>query len=70
MDEYLKNMKDFSPDGVDATGARMQVKPITIVESLPQQTAVEDDKSLGQEVAIPKYLAPKKIEVKRYVLKK
>ena len=70
MDEYLKNMRDFTPEGVNATGTLMQVKPITVMESIPQQTAVTDDLTMDQEVSIPKYLAPKKIEVKRYILKK
>lgn len=69
MDEYLKNMKEFTPEAIDATGVRLKVKPITVVESLPQETAVKDT-PIDQGVFIPKYLVPKKIEVKRYILKK
>lgn len=70
MDEYLKSMKDYNPEGINKTGAMMQIKPITIIDSLPQKTAVSDDKTIEQEVSLPKYLAPRKIEVKRYILKK
>lgn len=70
MNEYLNLMQNFDPDNIEATGAVMQEKSVKVVDSLPQQTAISDDQTLEHEAFVPKYMAPQKIEVKRYVLRK
>ena len=70
MSDYLNSMQDFNPNGVCRTGETMNEKSIMVVDSLPMQTAVTDDTTLCPEKDIPKYLASKTIEVRRYTLKK
>lgn len=65
MNDYLKNMQDYSPieDATDKT-----MKEVTVVETkdVPQTTALIDEK---QSETAP-YMMPKTIEVRRYTLKK
>ncbi len=66
----MKNMKEFNPDNMDVTSTHMLEKTITVIDKLPQYTAVSDDQLLEFQEDIPTCMTPKKITVKRYVLKK
>lgn len=66
MDEYLKSMENYSP--VNA-GTGKSIDEIKIIEfdSAPQSTTVDEEAVLDE---LPKYMAPRTIEVRRYKLKK
>lgn len=70
MSEYKSSMKNYPLEAITITGPTTQEQTVTIIDSLPEQTAVSDDQSLKTKDPIPKYMAPKTIEVKRYILKK
>ena len=63
-------MEDYSPEKIEATKAIMQEKTIKVIDAFPQETSVIGDQPATEEITLPKYLAPRKIEVKRYILKK
>jgi len=67
MDDYLKSIGNYSPHSA-GTGKSLDETSIIEFDGTPDKTTtVEDDISQDD---LPKYLAPRTIEVKRYKLKK
>lgn len=69
MDEYLKSMKEYSPNSTKATGLGLVEETIEVVNTIPEQTTLTEEKEQSMEET-PHYMAPRRIEVKRYLLKK
>ena len=65
MDEYLKSMANYSPVTA-GTGKSLDEFKVIEFEGAPETTAVEEAAS----AELPRYMAPKTIEVRRYRLKK
>lgn len=70
-------MSDYKPlefeklsSGNDATDSAMLEKTLAIVDSIPEQTVVDDNQAHSVVEDVPLYMAPTMIEVKRYVLRK
>lgn len=66
MDEYLKSMENYSPLAA-GTGKLLDETKIIEFVGAPQTTIV-DEETVPDE--LPKYMAPKTIEVRRFTLKK
>lgn len=64
-EQYMKTMEDYSPN---SSGTEYQsIEEVIEIEGVPQLTGISDASS---SLVLPKYMAPKAIEVKRYTLKK
>lgn len=70
MDEYLKQMGNYSPVDIDSTGQMFTETQIIESEGSPSVTDAVETKNKQIEHEIPKYMAPKTIEVRRYTLRK
>ena len=66
MDEYLKSMENYSPLAA-GTGKSLDETKIIEFGGVPQTTTV-DEEIVPDE--LPKYMAPRTIEVRRFTLKK
>ena len=66
MDEYLKSMANYSPVTAGTGKSLDEIKRIEF-EGAPGTTTVEEEAASAE---LPKYMAPKTIEVRRYRLKK
>ena len=64
----MKEMQVYDPTTIDATGIENEGTKIIKVGSIPNKTSADDEEE--KQDSIPKYLAPKAIEVNRYLLKK
>ena len=66
MDEYLKSMENYSPLAA-GTGKSLDETKIIQFGGAPNATALEEEAASDE---LPKYMAPKTIEVRRFTLKK
>lgn len=66
MDEYLKSMENYSPLAA-GTGKLLDETKIIEFVGAPHTTIV-DEETVPDE--LPKYMAPKTVEVRRFTLKK
>jgi len=69
--DYKSSIMDDSFSVKNTTASSAPENAIAIVENIPEQTSVEEDRSLkSEDPNIPAYMAPKTIEVRRYILRK
>lgn len=66
MNEYLKTMENYTPLSA-GTGKSLDETKIIEFGGAPQTTTANEE-AVPDE--LPKYMAPKTIEVRRYTLKK
>ena len=66
MDEYLKLMENYSPLSV-GTGKSLDDTKIITFSGAHLTTAVNEE---AESDELPKYMAPRTIEVRRFTLKK
>ena len=66
MDEYLKSMENYSPLTA-GTGKLLDETKIIEFGGTPQTTTVDEETEADE---LPKYMAPRTIEVRRFTLKK
>lgn len=68
MDDYFNSMENYFPiNDTETTGNSMGENEIVTLSNIPNSTALTDDYSTD---SIPTYTASRKIEVRRYILKK
>lgn len=70
MDEYLKQMGNFSPVNTASTGQMLTETKVIELGGAPSVTDIVESENKAGDNETPTYMAPKAIEVKRYTLRK